>query len=152
MSLLLSIHLRVSLMFMQAFLCVCVSEHPARTFLSDGVSAFGGDPAAWTIECVRTVRETREEREKKASKAGFLSYTHTKKIMPPCNAGSWRQFPPLVRSEIASCASDTYTGVHPHQGPPAANPEDVSWKLLSDSGSPTSVGLPLIQKASPWEA
>lgn len=49
-------------------------------------------------------------------------------------------------------ASDTYTGVYPHRVPPAANPEDVFWKLLSDSGSPTSVGLLLIQKASAWEA
>lgn len=44
-------------------------------------------------------------------------------------------------------AYDTCTGVHPHRGPPVLNPEDVTWKLLSGPDSPTSVGLPLVQKA-----
>lgn len=84
-------------------LCVCLRASSSHIPLGWS-QRFGGDPAAWTIECVRNVRETREEKEK-VSKAGFsrnawYSATHKKKKKPPCNTGSWRQFPPVVHSEI----------------------------------------------------
>lgn len=41
---------------------------------------------------------------------------------------------------------------HPQRGPPVPGPQDVTWKPLSNPISPTSVGLPLFQKVSAWEA
>ena len=40
----------------------------------------------------------------------------------------------------------------PPRGPPVLSSKDVSWKPLSDPGYITSVGPPIVQKASSWEA
>lgn len=104
------------------------------------------------------------KRRKRESEQGWLSeehlvLCHTYKSKAPLQKLCW------IPKAISSCGSsrnhfitqgqqlfDTCTGVHPHRGPPVLGPEDISWKLLYDRCPPTSVGLPLVQKASPWEA
>lgn len=65
-------------------LCLCLSEHPAPSFLPDGVSAL--ERPRCSGECVRTVRErTDGEKGKVSEKNGVLWHT---KANPPPSPGS----------------------------------------------------------------
>lgn len=65
--------------------CVCLRASSSHIPLGWS-QCFGGDPAAWTIECVRTVRETKEEKWAKLAfwgKPGIMLHTQKNNASPP---------------------------------------------------------------------
>lgn len=92
------------------------------------------------------------------------THTHTQKSEAPLqrlhldprrNFLLWSIQKSLHNSRVSSRFPVTLAQVYtPQHGPPSPAPrvQDVIWNLLINLTPPASVGLPLIQKVSVWEA